>query len=416
MFFEQALKVFSIIIVGIYIARYLGPYEFGLLSYAIAIASIFMAISRLGMESVLIRNLVSQTTISSDSYLGTSFTLMFASAVISATVMYGFLYVFEANDKLITYILIISMGLLAQPFMVIDYNFQSQIQAKYSAISKSVALLVGAVLKLVLVYINADLLWIVLAYAGEHILVAVLLMRVHIVRKQPSFLFKYNAKVAKELMISAWPLLLSALTIILYMRVDQIMIKSLLGVEHLGLYSAVARIYEGWLMIAVILSASLLPAIIKSKNQSQEIYEKRLTYLFALVFWLCILVSVFVSIIGNDLIILTFGSEYSASALTFTIIMWSSSFAALGSVSNRYLVAEKMEKKIALRTFIALMINIVLNFILIPRYGIEGAAIATLVCLIVANYLVDYFDKELVQLLRMKNNAIKLKFNVSVNR
>jgi len=411
MFFEQGLKIFSIIILGIYIARYLGPNQFGILSYAIAISTIFMAISRLGMESILVRALVDKVE-QRGVYMGTAFRLMLVSAVISFALMGAGLYFFESNKDLVLYTLIISTGLFFQSFMVIDYNFQSQVNSKYSAISKSIALLLGAIAKLILVYLNADILWIVIAFSSDYILAAIFLVVMHAVRKQELFLFKYNSKVAKEFVRSAWPLMLSALTIILYMRVDQIMIKSMLGIEQLGIYSAVARVYEGWLMFAVILSTSLLPAIIKSKNQSKDIYEKRLAYLFSFVFWSSIFVSILITIIGHDFINLMFGSAYLEGSHVFIIMMWSSSFAALGSVTARYLVAENMERKVAVRTFVALIINVILNYTLMPIYGIEGAAISTLVCLVVANYIIDYFDKDLVQLLRIKNNALRLNYRV----
>jgi len=411
MFFEQGLKIFSIIILGIYIARYLGPNQFGILSYAIAISTIFMAISRLGMESILVRALVDKVE-QRGVYMGTAFRLMLVSAVISFALMGAGLYFFESNKDLVLYTLIISTGLFFQSFMVIDYNFQSQVNSKYSAISKSIALLLGALAKLILVYLNADILWIVIAFSSDYILAAIFLVVMHAVRKQELFLFKYNSKVAKEFVRSAWPLMLSALTIILYMRVDQIMIKSMLGIEQLGIYSAVARVYEGWLMFAVILSTSLLPAIIKSKNQSKDIYEKRLAYLFSFVFWSSIFVSILITIIGHDFINLMFGSAYLEGSHVFIIMMWSSSFAALGSVTARYLVAENMERKVAVRTFVALIINVILNYTLMPIYGIEGAAISTLVCLVVANYIIDYFDKDLVQLLRIKNNALRLNYRV----
>ena len=407
MFVEQGVKIVSSLFVGIYVARYLGPEGFGVLSYAIAVVGIFMALSRLGMESILVRELVSHPE-QRRQYLGTSFGLMLISAVVCMFSVGAIVTWFEADLQVRLYIVIISIGLLFQSFLVIDYAFQSQIKAKYSSVSKSISLIISSGIKIYFVLIQADLLLFVIAYALDQALIALSLVTLHIKMRQPNFLFSFDIRLVKPLLKSSWPMVVSAVAIMLYMRVDQIMIENILNSEQLGLYAAMTRIYEGWVMVPVILCASLLPAIVKSKDLPGEQYEKRLTYLFAAVFWSSTLVAVFTTIFREETVRYTFGDEYVAASSVLVIIMWSAAFAALGSVTLRYLVAEKMEKKIIYRTTTALIINIVLNLVLIPVYGIEGAAIATLICIITANYLIDFFDADLKRLVSIKNQVIWL--------
>jgi O-antigen/teichoic acid export membrane protein len=104
--------------------------------------------------------------------------------------------------------------------------------------------------------------------------------------------------------------------------------------------------------------------------------------------------------------VITFGDEYKEAGLSLIIIMWASAFAALGFISARYLTVEGLEGKIFIRTLVALVLNIFLNFVLIPLYGIEGAAISTLISIIVSSYLLDYFDPKLKRQLEMKNLAL----------
>lgn len=409
MFAEQGLKLFTVIFVGIYIARYLGPEKFGLLSYVIAIVAIFMSISRLGMESILIRELIIHPK-ERRQYIGTAHSLMFIAAIISLGLITVIMSLFESDAQTKLYVFIVSIGMIFQTFLVIDYAFQSQVKAKFSSIAKSVALALSALIKIYLVYIQADLIWFVFSYAFDQVLISLLLIALYLGKQQPNFLFVFDVQLVKPLLKSVWPMVMSAVAIILYMRVDQIMIKNMLGSEQLGLYAAMTRIYEGWVIMPVILCASLLPAIIKSKSLLQKEYEKRLSLLFSLVFWVSIVAAVITTLFSEMIVRLTFGVEYVQASSVFVIIMWSAAFAAFGSVTLRYFVAENMEKKIAIRTIVALVINILLNLILIPVYGIEGAAIATLACLIVANYLIDYLDKELETLVRIKNRAILLGF------
>jgi O-antigen/teichoic acid export membrane protein len=402
---ENGLKIISAIFVTIYMARYLGPEQFGVLSYALAIVAIFMAISRLGMESILVRDLAKYPRLSK-AYMSTAFGLMFMAAMVNLVILSTLIYFLESNAQTKIYIWTIATGLLFQVFLVIDYNFQAQVKAKYSSIAKSVALAASAAVKIYLVLIQADLQAFAIAYAFDQFIIAIMLIVMHLVEKQQGFVFDFDSSLIKPLLKSAWPLILASLATILYMRIDQIMIKHILDVYQLGLYSAATKVYEGWIIIPFVISMSLLPAVVRARENSKERYHQGLKSLFALVFWGSILVALFVSIFGSKLIVITFGDEYKEAGLSLIIIMWASAFAALGFISARYLTVEGLEGKIFIRTLVALVLNIFLNFVLIPLYGIEGAAISTLISIIVSSYLLDYFDPKLKRQLEMKNLAL----------
>lgn len=408
---EYMLKIISAIFVSIYVARYLGPEQFGILSYAVAIVAVFMVISRLGMESILVRDLA-RFQKQAQAFMGTAFSLMFISAVVGVLILSVLVFFFESDPFTKIYIWVIAISLVFQPFLVVDYSFQAQVKAKYSSIAKSIALAIGAMVKIYLVWIQADLFFIALAHVFDHFVNAVILCVTYIIQKQPNFLFVFDKGLIKPLLKSAWPMVLAAVSSILYMRIDQIMIKNMLDSHQLGLYAAATKIYEGWIIVPYVISISLLPAIVKLKSHSQDAYEASLTKLFALVFWSGIMVAIISTLLGVSIIRLTFGHEFAEASSVFSIVMWTAAFTALGSVTARYLTVESMEKKIAIRTLFALVINVLMNLFLIPVYGIEGAAIATLITIICANYFINYTDKELKQLLKICNDAIVLKFLV----
>lgn len=409
MMIEYLFKFLSAIVVVIYIARFLGPSDYGLLSYALAIVAILMAIGRLGMESILVRDLAKQPKLKQQ-YMGTAFFLMNIFSLVGILILGGLIHFFETDFQTKVYIWIISLGVIFQTFLVIDYNFQAQVQAKYSAISKSIAITISSLIKIYLVLIEADLILFVIAFVLDHIIIAVLLTVMYLLKKEPFFVASLDTKLIKPLLKSAWPIVISALAIMLYMRIDQIMIKNMLNIHELGLYSAATKIYEGWIMVPYALSISLLPAIVKLKENTPDEYEKNMSKLFAILFWLGILAATISTFASEYIITLTFGNAYISSQYVLIIIMWTAAFTALGSVSTRYLTVEGMEKKIASRTVLALVLNVGLNFLLIPQYGIEGAAIATLITIVTANYLINYIDKELKQLLNICNKAITLNF------
>lgn len=408
---EYALTVISGIFVGIYVARYLGPEQFGMLSYALAIVSIFMPLGRLGMESVLVRD-ISKYPLQRQAYMATAFGIMWVAALIILTMLGGLVYFFESDSNIQVYIWVIASGILFQTFMVVDYNFQAQVKAKYSSIAKSIALCFSGVLKIYLVWIQADLLKFAVAYTLDFMFVAFMLVAMHLHKKQINFLKGFDKKLVKPLLISAWPMILAAMAGMLYMRVDQVMIKNMLDVEQLGLYTAATRIYEGWITIPVVLSLSLLPAIVNLRYKSVIDYEAGMSKLTAMLFWICVFFAVFMTFFSELFISLTFGADFISSENVLIILVWAAMFNAIGSVSVRYLTVEGMEKKIAIRTFVGLVINIILNSILIPVFGIEGAACSTLITIMFVNYFMNYLDRDLKQLRRICNNAMLLRVGV----
>ncbi len=407
---EQFLKTISAIFVGIYVARYIGPEQFGLLSYALAIVSLFMVLSRLGMDSILIRDIASHTDIK-ERYLGTSFVLMLVASIVALFILVIMVGVTGQNTDSAIYVLIISVSLLFQPFFVVDYGFQALIQAKYSSIAKSIALTVSSFLKVYLVFDEAELVWFAVVYAADSLFIAIFLIIIFLIKKTRSFNFKFDKTLVRPMLESAWPLMLAAGAGILYMRVDQLMISYMLGAKQLGLYAAAAKLYEGWIIVPYVVSVSLLPVIVRLKASSEIRYESGLTKLFAMIFWPGILVALVTSVFSEWIIELLFGEAFLGAAKTLSIVMWTAAFSALGSLSIRYLMVEGMEKKVAVRTFSALLINIIMNAFLIPLYGIEGAAISTLICVFFSMYIIDMFDPHLKSLVKMKNRAITLRFN-----
>lgn len=405
MLVEYMLKVVSAIFVGIYVARYLGPEQFGILSYALAIASIFMAIGRLGMESVLVRDLA-QHPAGGLAYTGTAFRLMLTAAIVGLLIMSALVFFLESDPYSRFYIWIISTGVLFQTLAVIDYNFQAQVRAKYSSIAKSLALCLMSLVKLVMVWYGAELVHFAIAYALDHAAIALMLVLINFKKGNMRFVGQFEAALVKPLLKSAWPMVLSAVSATLYMRTDQLMIKNMLNLHDLGLYAAAVKIYEGWIVIPYVISISLLPAIVKLKSKSIARYEKSMVMLFSLMFWGSACVALVATFLGDQVILLTFGPEYLGSAAVLGIVMWAAAFASLGSITARYLTVEGMESKIAIRTFIGLVINILLNLLLIPVHGIEGAAIATLVTMFISNFAINYADRSLKQLVEICNKSV----------
>lgn len=402
---EQMLRIFTGVFVGIYIARYLGPEQFGVLSYVLALAAFILAIARLGMDAILVRELVDDYE-RQNQLMGTAFWLMAGAAFICYFfVGLGIWYVDEVVHVKI-YAWIVSASAFFTSFLVIDYFFQSRLKSKNSAICKALTLFFMSVVKLCLIFLEADLFWFALASLMDHAVLAILLLLVVRKANGVGFFKFFNWKDACAMLKSAWPMVVTAVAALIYMRIDQVMIRNMLGLHELGIYSAAVKIYESWIMLPYVITVSLLPAIVRLKQGDEQTYQLRLIQLFRLLFWGSAAAAIVVFLIGEPLVVVAFGEAYRESVSVINIVMWTAVFASIGSVSARYLNVEHMERKIAFRTMVGAVLNVGLNFLLIPVYGIKGAAVATLICNFCAYYLMDWFDRDLQVLLRIKHKAV----------
>jgi O-antigen/teichoic acid export membrane protein len=184
------------------------------------------------------------------------------------------------------------------------------------------------------------------------------------------------------------------------------MIKNMLGDREAGLYSAAVKLVEVWYFIPMIITQSVFPAIVNAKQVSEELYYKRLQKLYALMVWIGILIALPITFLSNWIIKFLYGQAYLASAKVLVISIWSGVFVFLGVAFSSYLVSENWNNKSFYRTLLGGILNIVLNYIAIPKYGITGAAISTLLSQFTANYLYDIFDKDLFYQLKIKTKAI----------
>ena len=405
---EQILRIVSGVFVGIYIARYLGPERYGVFSYALSICAFVLAIARMGMDSTLTRELVGTKDIHTKAQvlMGTAFWMMSAAALLCYLTTILIFWGLDESIEIKVFIVILCSSAFFTSFLSIDYFFQSQLKAKYSAICKSLALLAGSILKLVLLSQKAEILWFVIASVLDHVVLAVFLLYAARSTYNLNFVRHFSFADARVMIHSSWPMVLTAVASLIFMRIDQIMIRHMLGLHELGIYSAAIKVYESWIILPYVISISLLPAIVKLKQGDETEYHRKLCQLFRVVIWLSVLAALVTTLFSTSIMTIAFGVEYAPSASVLTIVMWTSIFSAMNSVSARYLTVEKMEKKVALRTLYAAALNIALNAIVIPIYGVDGAAAATLVCVFLTAYAMDWLDRELVILRTIKNKAI----------
>ncbi len=405
MFAEQMLRMVAGLFVGIWVARYLGPEQFGVFSYSLAFASIFSGIAKLGLDKIVVRNLVQESE-KRDRYLGTAFWLKFLGALL----MFGFVSValeLTSNDSITkSYILIITSGAIFQSFEVVDFYFQSKVLSKFVSICKVTQLIVSSLLKLYFIYKGADLIYFVYITLIDQCTLAFTLFFAYRSQRLGSFYWNFDWALAKKILNDSWPLIFSGLVIMIYMRIDQIMIKEMLGEKDVGLFSAAVRLSEVWYFIPSIITSSLLPALINAKKNNEVLYLQRLQKLITLLVWLAIAIALPISCISSLLITSLYGNNYEEASVVLAIHVWGSIFVFLGVGTGVYFTVENYTKKMFYRTASGAVLNILFNFLLIPKYGISGAAFSTLMSQFFVNFLCDFFDSALRKLAVLKLKAL----------
>ena len=383
---ERVLRMVVSLFVGIYVARYLGPERFGLLSYSLSFVMLFSSLSSFGLDDILVRELV-QRPEQRNNLLGTVFWLKVCGTIVMGTAI-ALVLKFKAEDQQ-TYwmIAIITFGFLFQATNVVDFYFQSQVQSKFAVRAQAIQLILTSLFKIYLVWNQAELIWFAFALMLDQAVVAVLFLLVYHWKIEWFPFLSFTWIQAKKLMIDAWPLIFAGMVVSVYMKIDQVMLKEMLDAKAVGVYAAAVKLCEAWYFVPTAVIASLFPAIITARKNSETLYEERVQKLYDLMVWVAVAVALPTTLFADWVILILYGADFQEAADVLKMYIWAGVFVSLGVASSKWLIAENLERYSFYSTLLGAILNIVCNFYLIPIYGIRGAALATLISYGTAAYL-----------------------------
>ncbi len=407
LFFDKTVQMGIAFFVSIWVIRYLGPEQYGVLSYAVAIVAFFSVFSKLGLDSIVVKELVNKTY-EINKILGTVFYLKLFGSIITIVLATLVTFLFKKDILITIATSVVSFSLIFQSTDVIDYWFQSKVISKYIAYSRSIAYIISAGIKIWLILIGASLIWFVAMISIETFFVAIGFIIAYYKNQNNIGKWIFDKNIAKNLLKDSWPLILSSFAVVIYMRIDQIMIGNILGYKELGQYTVAVNLSEIWYFIPVIITTSVFPAIIKAKRHNEILYYNRLQKLYDAMVWLAVSIAVFMTFLSNWIIGVLYGQEYWQSGNILAIYIWAGIFVFLGIASEKAFVVEKIQSLIFQRSVLGVIINVVLNIFLIPRHGIQGAAVATLFSQFFVSYFFDLFNKRSRISFLMKTKAIFL--------
>ena len=313
---------------------------------------------------------------------------------------------FTSNDTFLnSLIFIIASAAIFQSFNVIDFFFQSKVLGRYVAYANVISLFVSSVVKIFLILYEAPLIafaWVVLFDSAILALGFIYFYSNHAALLKWTF----DKAVAKDLLKDSWPLLLSSLVLMVQARIDQVMLKEMVGSTEVGFYSVALKIIEAFAFVPMVLKQSLYPSIVSVKSTSKQLYDNRLLNYYRLNFMMFLLMAVPIFFGAHQIILVLFGQEYESAGLLLSLMAIRLLFTNMGLAKGAYLITENLQMYSLLTMILGTITNVVLNYQLIPSYEAKGAIIATILSFFVTVFLVDVFYKKMHQNLRLMLKGI----------
>jgi O-antigen/teichoic acid export membrane protein len=405
-----AEKIFGMIVglfVGIWVARYLGPEKFGMFSYVIAFTSLFAPLGKLGFDGIVSRDIARNDT-DIDELLSSSALFKFVGSLVLLIIVSLYMYFFK-DDLIYFYLgLILSMIYVLKSFEVLEFYYRAKVRARYIAIAHSIGMIFAASAKIVFILMGAGLIF--FAFSNLLQVVIAVLLLFYFFKNQPNRCAFSKAKISRGLALikESWPLIFSGFFALVFLNIDQIMIEEMLNSYELGQYSAAVRISSVWYFIPLTIGWSVQAAIVNAKKQNEALYYKRLQMLFTLLACMAYMLILPVSCFSNEIILFLFGSAYSMAGDVLALHILASLFVFVGSIRGLWVTNESYFKFALFSNVVAGILNIVLNYFWISKYGITGAALATLISYAFTYILSGLFFKPAVKIVIMQLKSVCL--------
>ena len=390
---EQVFQMFVSLIVGMLSARYLGPGNYGSLNYTASLVSFFSAISTLGMEGVVVKKLIEHPNEEGD-YLGACILLRFFASVFSILSIGIMIVILNPGNPLKLCLgLIQGIQLAWKSVFILDSWFQRHLCSRYVSLGKAGACLCVATYKIYLLVAKKSIIWFAFSTVISEMILALTVFWFY--SQETTQKIRINLKKGMEVLKESYHFIISGLMSATYGQMDKIMIGSYLGDQQVGYYTTANTISSMWLFVPIAVINSFQPKILELKNSKNEkLYQRRLEQLYSFLIWMCIGFSLVVCVFSRWIVQILYGDAYTEATETLKICIWYELFAIIGTMRGIWILAEKKNQYAKYFLGIGAVVNIILNVIWIPTYGINGAAYATLITQIVTSMISPLLFKE----------------------
>lgn len=386
--FDQAIRMLFALIIGSWTARYLGKSDYGQISFVTSYLTLFQIISGLGLETIVVRDLINNR-INANKIIGSVFIMKLFTGFINWILSIIFVvYLYGVNDETYILVFIAGLSLVFQSFSVIELWFQSNNKSFNIVLPKIISSVIINVLKIVFIVNEASIYFFISLYSIEFILSAIFLF---IALKRYPIQGKYNFDftISKKILNDSWPFLISAISIYLYTRFDMFIIKKELGSAELGIYNAAITISTLLPILPMILLNVMNPILAKKKVESEVMYQNYLKLTFRIFGYSGIFFSICVYFLSDFIVKILFGSDFNEATSILKIHVFTNVFIYMGIAQNLWVVNENKGKINVYKTIVGIVFAIGFNLLLIPKYGLIGAAYSALIVQFISAFLIN---------------------------
>lgn len=389
---EQVYQMILSLVLSVISARYLGPSQFGELQYTASFIVFFTSITTLGMEGVAIKKMVIYPE-KEGLYLGSCIAFRFVSSVLSSIAILLIVFFLNIGDT-VKFVLaaLQTIQLFAKTFLLFDSWFQRHLKSKYVSIAKVIASTIVAFYKIYLLITTKSVEWFAFSTSFDVIIISCLLF--YFYKKENGQPLQFSFRVGMEVLSESYHFIISGLMVATFGQMDKIMIGKMLSDASVGYYVTAASICSMWVFIPIAIINSFQPSIMELKKSGLEnLYLRRLEQLYSLIIWVSIAFSVIITLSSSLIVRLLFGESYMGAVEPLQIIIWSETFSMIGTARGIWVLCENKNKYVKYYLAWGVVVNLALNFMLIPLWGINGAAFATLVTQIVTSLVAPILYK-----------------------
>ena len=379
------------LVIGLLTARYLGPSNYGVISYVASIVAFALPIMQLGLKQTLVKEFI-QAPDQEGRILGTALVINILSSLLCMAGCVAFVAVVDAGEQeTILVCALYSLTLIFQATEMTQYWFQSKLLSKYPSIAMLCAYVAVALYKVYLLVTQKSVVWFALSNVLDYFLVSVILMVMY--RKVGGQRLRFSWRTGREMLSRSKYYIIPSLMVMIFQHTDRIMIKLMIGEAETGFYSAAVTCIgiSGFVFAAVIDSAR--PVILEMKEKDQALYEKRVTQLYSIITCMSLAQSIGMAVLAKPIVLLLYGADYAKTASILAVAVWYITFGYYGSVRNIWILAEEKQKYLTGINVAGAMANVVLNLCLIPLWGAVGAALASLVTQFFTNVIIGFIIK-----------------------
>ena len=387
LFVEKAFRIVLGITLGVWVARYLGPKDFGILNFANSFVGILGAVAVLGLEDIVIREIL-QNKERTGTVLGTAFILKALASLLLFLLVYMIIHLLKYEYQTQVIILIFASSFFFQSLSIIDYYFRSQVLSQYIVVANLASLIVCSLLRVALILYQLPLIYFVWV-ALLDIALCTALQTIFFIRKNDFFKnWIFDFSMAKKLLCHGWPLILTGILISIDTRIDQVMLGKMASPQATGYYAAATRLNESIYWLFDVLAITLFPAIINAKQQDHAKYASRIQLLFTFMALFFIVSCIPIVFFSKNIISILYGKQYALAADILKVNALCGFFIAMKCTQTRWAVAENLQTYNMIIQISGVFCNILLNFFFIKKFGVMGAAYATLLAHALSLFLV----------------------------